>query len=135
MIRMRDVIYWPCAVLRDGERLFTTEGVRTLKRALQQFEIWEEHYKYHNIREAWIDQSDGKRIILRKKWVIDQECYAQPEGSRWMVLMIKSGTGERAEFFEDYDESLKYAFAAKEDCEAVSVYERDADGWRKGFNV
>lgn len=57
------------------------------------------------------------------------------EELRWKVLMVKCPEGASSKQFDDYDRALMYAFAAKEDCESVSVYERDSDGWTKCFKV
>ena len=79
--------------------------------------------------------------MANREWGVDMEEYAQdldaPVGlaSRWAVMMIKSGIGKRVLFFNDYNEALMIASAKKEDCELVSVYERETDGWTKCFNV
>ena len=61
------VYFWPMAVTSDGEKLFTYDSVFTLKKALEQFSIWEDHYGY-KIKEAWVERTDGKRINLEKRW-------------------------------------------------------------------
>lgn len=133
---MGKVFYWPNAVADDGTRLFTSSSADSFESAVKQLEIWEDHYKYR-ITKAWIDSDDGTRYGMCKKWKIHAVSKepAKALSCRWKVVMIRSGDGASEEYFDVYDEALKYAFAAKEDCESVSVYERENDGWKKAFNV
>lgn len=62
------VFYWPMAITEDGEKLFTYDSLFTIEKALNQFSIWEDHYNY-NIKEAWIERTDGKRIEVERRWV------------------------------------------------------------------
>lgn len=62
------VFYWPMAIKEDGEKLFTYDSLCTIEKAMNQFSIWEDHYNY-NIKEAWIERTDGKRIKVERRWV------------------------------------------------------------------
>lgn len=59
------VWFHPCATTEDGTYLFTYNSVTRIDKALNQFSIWEDWYGYQ-IKEAWIDQTDGKRIEVEK---------------------------------------------------------------------
>lgn len=43
-----------------------------------QFSVWEDTYCYQ-IKEAWIDTPDGKRIDFKKQWTVMEKPTA-PEG-------------------------------------------------------
>lgn len=64
--------YWPIAVTKEGENLFTHDSVRTMEKALQQFSIWEDFYNY-KIAEAWVEDSNGKRIEVERRWTVKEE--------------------------------------------------------------
>ena len=62
------VWYYPMAYTVDGETLFTYDST-TKEKALKQFSIWEDHYGY-KIKEAWLQDSNGNRIVdVEKRWV------------------------------------------------------------------
>lgn len=46
--------YWPMAITEDGQTLHTYDSCNTLAECVNQFDIWEKHYKYR-IKEAWVD--------------------------------------------------------------------------------
>ena len=133
---MNGILYWPNAVTEDDQKLFTSDGMATFEEAVNQLEILENSFK-HRIAKAWIGTSDGKRYGMSKKWVVRAVSIDSPKVTkcRWKVVTIRSGRGATWKLFHDYDEALKYAATAKEDCESVSVYERENDGWKKAFNV
>ena len=60
-------MYWPRATTKDGVELFTCDSVLTKERAIKQFDIWESSYNYQ-IKEAWINCSNGTRIKMEKRW-------------------------------------------------------------------
>ena len=62
--------YSPNAITDDGTRLFTTCSTYELEKAVEQFRIWEDHYKYR-ISLAWIDVDEDKRFEYRKTWTAD----------------------------------------------------------------
>lgn len=134
------VYYWPHAVTEDGEKLFTYDSLFTLGKALEQFSIWQDHYKY-KIKEAWIDTTDGKRISVVNTWAVDEITEIKPPTKaennqfQWQVLMVGRGLGAQIEYYVDYDEALRNAHTAKEDWESVSVYERTENGWHKCFDI
>lgn len=59
--------FWPNAVTDDGQKLFTYECVPTIRKALKQLSIWENHYGY-KIKTAWIDCANGQRIAVERTW-------------------------------------------------------------------
>ena len=64
--------FLPMAKTTKGEPLFTYNSVDTLEKAIEQFNIWTDHYHY-DIVEAWVDViNNGERvkcIPFRKSWV------------------------------------------------------------------
>lgn len=132
------VYYWANARQESGERLFSKSSAFTVDEALSTVKAWESG---HRITEAWIDSTDGRRILLKKDWKVDRvqarplECTGIRPERKWMVWMIGRGTGGEKIYFTDYDRALKHAFAAKEDWALVYVYERISGGWKKCFRV
>lgn len=62
------IYFWPLATTENGEKLFTYDSVFSVKKAMDQFSIWEDHYGY-KIKDAWIERTDGKRIRVERRWV------------------------------------------------------------------
>lgn len=72
------VQYWPNAITKDGEKLFTYSPHNTEGGCIAQFMLWEGSFHYE-IKEAWIDCChilNGKerwtRRMFRKEWVGDK---------------------------------------------------------------
>ena len=65
------VWYWPMAITENGEKLFTYNSVHSIRRALQQFSIWQDNYGY-KIRTALIEATDGKIIHVEHQWVVTE---------------------------------------------------------------
>ncbi|MGN0706605.1 MAG: hypothetical protein ACI4JC_01215 [Faecalibacterium sp.] len=60
--------FWPIAITEKGEKLFTSNSLFTMEKALEQFSIWEDHYGY-KIKKAWIERTDGKRYEAHRTWI------------------------------------------------------------------
>lgn len=66
------VFYWPRAITRDGQELWTYDSFLTINEALKVFTNWEVGYDYQ-IKEAWIDTTDGRRVDCHhpEAWVAE----------------------------------------------------------------
>ena len=55
-------LYYPNAVTVDGKKLFTTDAANSAEQCCEQFDIWENHYRY-KIKEAWCDKRTDDGIL------------------------------------------------------------------------
>ena len=65
-------LYWPMAMTKDGEKLFTQDAATSAEECYKQFDIWQNHYHY-DIKEAWFDKhtkDGGIRYHCSRVWKV-----------------------------------------------------------------
>lgn len=88
----------PMAKTSKGEPLFTYDTLDTFEKAVEQFNIWTDHYHY-DIVEAWIDITNNgekvKTIHLQRAWVPINEEEVQDPHPEFMGRQLRDIVTEK----------------------------------------